>query len=701
MSTWDLDKWEIPWISTENEDASGIPGKKDLLMFIQKRGEVWTDTIGLSVSDYLSIRSELRSIFFSDPSTKYDDATIITNIEASQYLNNGLELGGNVTKGYFLYIEGTAEAILIRAHRWAGEVWAEYTGKFIEYLFNEGSGQKVANSVNTATSGIENFCPAFQNIPVKSFLTTLSGAAWTSEYSDDVPAVATGLGYKSSRVLLNSGATYTRVSSGATLDAGQYTLSLHVKSNTGTTQKLRLMVFGNGLSTTYSSDKTVLDWEIISFTVTFTTSGSLTLMGIHSDAAGDAADLLVFGSLMMAAGPSPISFAPNNFKLVLGRANDKAQDPSWSAYGISTAISKKVLYSYTDYPKVLTQMSAYFVVRKTATPDTAAFGCICVDSLTTTKQIFFGIYTNYLNAIFSTLTLSLPYHSLWDGNFHLVSFMYDGSYLYVSLDGAIYRSTLSSGLSINLIKLYLAMYNASSVWPGDISYSSFYSVAHTTAEIATIREYVADSLSPREISLNISPAILTEGDSITAGAYTTGGGYPGLAYADGFSISVVINNISVGASTVCGATPNPIQGRAAITDMFFAARKSGNNILSVLVGTNDLVSYSAAQIHAAIILYLQDRISATPNLKTIVCTIGPRTDAGLNIKRNALNTLLKDDATGAITVICDLAADATYGPDAAALNATLYPDGLHPAQGGQAAFAATWKATVESLLMID
>jgi len=107
MSTWDLDKWEIPWISTENEDASGIPGKKDLLMFIQKRVEVWTDTIGLSVSDYLSVPAEHRSIYFSDESTMRDIEDIITNIEASEYLNDGGELVGTEERGYAQYADGT------------------------------------------------------------------------------------------------------------------------------------------------------------------------------------------------------------------------------------------------------------------------------------------------------------------------------------------------------------------------------------------------------------------------------------------------------------------------------------------------------------------------------------------------------------------------------------------------------------------
>ena len=86
------------------------------------------DTIGLLITDALLIREEFWPLFFAldgegQPVSVLDAATIIANIEASEYLNNGWELGGSTTTGYFLYAIGTLSAILIRAYRWAGETF--------------------------------------------------------------------------------------------------------------------------------------------------------------------------------------------------------------------------------------------------------------------------------------------------------------------------------------------------------------------------------------------------------------------------------------------------------------------------------------------------------------------------------------------------------------------------------------------------
>lgn len=106
-----------PSRSMQAGGSLALPGT-GLLERWQLVNGVMTATIGsLSADDYLSIRPELRSIFFSAPSTKYDDATIIANITASPYLNVGIELVGSVTKGYALYQSGSS---MYRAYRYFG-----------------------------------------------------------------------------------------------------------------------------------------------------------------------------------------------------------------------------------------------------------------------------------------------------------------------------------------------------------------------------------------------------------------------------------------------------------------------------------------------------------------------------------------------------------------------------------------------------
>jgi hypothetical protein len=108
--------------SLHKDGLSGSSGNRlprsGLLFYAKAPGMV--DIIGLSVSDYLLVPAEHRSIYFVDETTMRAAETIITNIEASEFLNDGGELGGSVAKGYFQYLDGTAEAILRRAYRWAG-----------------------------------------------------------------------------------------------------------------------------------------------------------------------------------------------------------------------------------------------------------------------------------------------------------------------------------------------------------------------------------------------------------------------------------------------------------------------------------------------------------------------------------------------------------------------------------------------------
>jgi len=79
------------------------------------------DIIGESISEFWAACPVAhRSLYSEDGTAFYDDATIIANIEASPYLNDGGELIGDSTKGYVQYPDGTAEAVLRKAYRWFG-----------------------------------------------------------------------------------------------------------------------------------------------------------------------------------------------------------------------------------------------------------------------------------------------------------------------------------------------------------------------------------------------------------------------------------------------------------------------------------------------------------------------------------------------------------------------------------------------------
>jgi len=65
------------------------------------------DSIGLSIADKASVRTELWSLFFDENDDPYSDEQRVTNIEASALTNSGLELVWNPLRGGALYVEGT------------------------------------------------------------------------------------------------------------------------------------------------------------------------------------------------------------------------------------------------------------------------------------------------------------------------------------------------------------------------------------------------------------------------------------------------------------------------------------------------------------------------------------------------------------------------------------------------------------------
>jgi len=112
-------KWRQPTRTVFALRGSGLVlTRTGLLFFARPPG--MTDSIGLLITEFWAqCPIAHRSIYSADGTSWYAAETIITNIEASEFLNDGGELGGSAAKGYFQYLDGTDEAILRRAYRWA------------------------------------------------------------------------------------------------------------------------------------------------------------------------------------------------------------------------------------------------------------------------------------------------------------------------------------------------------------------------------------------------------------------------------------------------------------------------------------------------------------------------------------------------------------------------------------------------------
>ena len=133
---------------------------------------------------------------------------------------------------------------------------------------------------------------------------------------------------------------------------------------------------------------------------------------------------------------------------------------------------------------------------------------------------------------------------------------------------------------------------------------------------------------------------------------------------------------------------------AGLSDMIarqslvIAAFRDGPNILFVQAGQSDLVSIDAAAWLAEFSAYLatfREAIQASGKLVRLgVCTHNPRNDVAFNANRAIADPALRlFPSHGTCDFIVDWAVDPIWGPDSAAANQTLYPDGTHPSQAGQ------------------
>ena len=119
-----------------------------------------------------------------------------------------------------------------------------------------------------------------------------------------------------------------------------------------------------------------------------------------------------------------------------------------------------------------------------------------------------------------------------------------------------------------------------------------------------------------------------------------------------------------------------------------AAFKDGQNILFIQGGQNDLLTMDPSvwltNFSAYLATFQAAIASSGKRVRLGVSTHNPRNDSTFNAQRAIADPALRlFPGQGKCDFVVDWALDQTWGPDSAALNQTLYPDGTHPSQAGQ------------------
>lgn len=179
--------------------------------------------------------------------------------------------------------------------------------------------------------------------------------------------------------------------------------------------------------------------------------------------------------------------------------------------------------------------------------------------------------------------------------------------------------------------------------------------------------------------------LVLEGDSITFAANNYANrGLADAALAAPWDITLASNS---GTSFATIAT---LTARAATTDTFINPAK--RNVLSVLIGTNDVGGRNGDLIYVDVKAYCLARIAA--GWKILICTDMSYTSGGIyNIRMRQFNSLIRNDPSfwhGLAEIGFDPNMGPILQPIAPSLNTTYFADGIHPSATGHQTMMPHW-----------
>lgn len=184
-------------------------------------------------------------------------------------------------------------------------------------------------------------------------------------------------------------------------------------------------------------------------------------------------------------------------------------------------------------------------------------------------------------------------------------------------------------------------------------------------------------------------SLVAEGDSLTfrGGPDTYVNQF--VAHADPTLASVA--TLASGGSTIAS-----VEGRTAAVDSMLHVDRQ--NILSVLIGTNDNANGTPAQTFLMrLAAYLDARRERGWIVVAITVPPTSSTVAAHFAWRDTVNTQIRSWVGVHCDAVSDFAADPTMGAPSAPLDPTLYHDGIHQTPAGHAALELVYRETINSL----
>lgn len=234
-------------------------------------------------------------------------------------------------------------------------------------------------------------------------------------------------------------------------------------------------------------------------------------------------------------------------------------------------------------------------------------------------------------------------------------------------------------------------YSGGSSLTGDWMGGGMYNRALSASEwAALVTAAEAEIVTHGETVGTVHPFLCVEGDSITSDNAGN------VSYYASAGASLLTTRHLIANLGVPGDNIDDVDGRRATRQRYLS--DTANRVCTLSYwATNDVEVGGYPATYATVGQDIATEAKADGFDNVVACTLTPKTTANYNTNRATVNTSIR--AFTSVDQVCDFAANAAYGDDADASNVALYPDGVHPAQAVQDApnMATDWATAINAL----
>lgn len=561
------------------------------------------------------------------------------------------------------------------------------SGLIAIWPMDEGSGSVARNSAVAATTSDNNLWHA----PEVGF-SHQTAKGGTGAATDSYAAGNDGR-TRAVRIVFSGSGSVT-LSNFACTSGVAHTLSFKYKRTGGTDQAFK--AYADSLSGVLTATDT---WQ--THTQTWTPATTTPTIGVYSNGA-TAADILICDFKVEQGSSATAYIAPQSHIVFQG-----AKKPTWSSAGIVTSSADRGGLAARNADATLSAFTVYHAFKQSGSVNGNYNTIQHLDTTVNKWHMGPGKTANDYNdfRVADGISQLARGTKSSDGNWHVICCQYDGTYVSMFLDGVLTRTHTQTGTVAASYLRFFSLFNGNFGATGTHGYAAWYDSSHSAQTIVDCSEFIRSELVGRgETFPAIENVVVFEGDSIFEGnAYTPLSPVPERVMADMPANTFVANTAKSGSSINSSGTPG------SYTTSLYARRltidnallyPASNHVLCVGAGTNDMNSNTAATFLANLKAYCQERRNA--GWKVVVGTCLPCTYSagGFNAKRATANAEINNVANIGVywDAVADQGGDATYAVDGAELNASYYPDTVHPNDTVCAGIKGYWSTAINSLV---